>query len=31
MLATMRVIGPEAVEPKPWMTQIIAAYDRLGP
>jgi AcrR family transcriptional regulator len=30
MLATMRVIGPEAVEPKPWMTQITAAYDRLG-
>lgn len=27
VLASMRVIGPEAVEPKPWMSEVIAAYD----
>jgi AcrR family transcriptional regulator len=27
MLATMRVIGPEAAEPKPWMTELVSAYD----
>jgi AcrR family transcriptional regulator len=27
MLATMRVIGPEAVEPTPWMTELVSAYD----
>jgi AcrR family transcriptional regulator len=27
MLATMRLIGPEAVEPKPWMTELVSAYN----
>ncbi len=27
VLASMRVIGPEAVEPKPWMAEIIGAYE----
>jgi AcrR family transcriptional regulator len=27
VLASTRVIGPEAVEPKPWMSDIISAYD----
>jgi AcrR family transcriptional regulator len=27
VLASMRIIGPEAVEPKPWMSEIIGAYD----
>lgn len=30
VLASMRVIGPEAVKPTPWMKRIIAAYDRIG-
>lgn len=27
VLASTRIIGPEAVEPKPWMSEIIAAYE----
>ena len=30
VLASMRVIGPEAVDPKPWMSEVIAAYDGIG-
>lgn len=26
VLASMRVIGPEAVEPEPWMSEVIASY-----
>lgn len=27
VLASMRVVGPEAVEPEPWMSEVIASYD----
>lgn len=30
VLASMRVVGPEAVEPEPWMSEIIASYDGVG-
>jgi AcrR family transcriptional regulator len=29
VLASMRVIGPDAVEPKPWMSEVIGAYERI--
>jgi AcrR family transcriptional regulator len=30
VLASMRVVGPEAVEPEPWMSEITASYDGVG-